>query len=195
MPESRPRVVLWILLISFVAATVSTAGCGRREPVKERVKPKESATSLKQPKEKKLEAEFERARITWDDDKGRRLWEAEFEEALASQTGESAVMELRDVKASLYKDGKVASRLIAPRVVADTRTREVRASGGVKVTSAADSASISAERMTWKSRENKLIGVGTVRMTKGNMEIAAHAFEADTGLKKARFSDGEGNPR
>jgi len=191
MPETRPRVVLWILLISFVAATVSTAGCGRREPVKERVKPKESATSLKQPKEKKLEAEFERARITWDDDKGRRLWEAEFEEALASQTGESAVVELRNVKASLYKDGKVASRLVAPRVVADSRTGEVRASGGVKVHSVADEVSARAERLVWKSREDRLVGTGAVKMTRGNMEIAATSFEADTAMRKARFKDAE----
>lgn len=195
MPESRPRALLWIILVSFSVAVVWTPGCVRRTPLKTPAEQKPSPALPEQPKDRKLEAEFEGAKITWYDDKGRPLWKADFREAVGSKTGESALMELRDVRASLYKDGKLVSRLIAPRVTANDRTMEVHASGGVEVRWVADNASAQAQRMIWKSRDDKLVGVGTVRVARRNMEITAHSFVADTEMSRAKFGNRESDLR
>ena len=156
-------------------------------------KGKPPSTAAKKPaKEEKtaLKAEFRKARITWDDAKGRRVLEARFREAIASAEGENATIELRGVKAGLYHDGKPASSLSAERVVADSRKQEIRAAGGVRITSS-DGSSAQCERVVWKSSENKLFGSGGVKLTKGNVTITAERFEADTSLKRARFYEGK----
>jgi hypothetical protein len=139
----------------------------------------------------KIEAKFEGAKVTWDDDQGKRLWEAGFKSATAAEADGSARVELSHVEASLYKDGKVASRMVAPRVVADSTKKEVRGYGGVKVTSLADGTTAFADEMIWKPREDRIIGTGGVRMDKGNIHIRAQSITTDTALKKAKLSDAE----
>lgn len=189
------RTLLGVLLVLGLLAVFGPAGCRKavspRRADSSRRPPVPAATGDEQGKAGALKAEFHGAKMTWDDEKGARVWEARFKEAAASQTGKSAVVELRGVEAGLYRNGKIASRLVAPRVVADSRTREVKASGGVKVTSAIYDASVRAERLLWRSREDKLLGAGGVRMRKGNLSITARSFEADTALKKAKFTDAE----
>jgi len=187
---------LLVLLVSGLLGVICLGGCRkavgpRRAMDSGKKSPAPIAAGEKPAGEGALKAEFRGARITWDDENGFRVWEARFKEATASQTGKGAVVELRGVEASLYKDGKIASRLVAPRVVADSRSREVKAAGGVEVTSAVYNASVRAERLVWKSREDKLFGAGGVRMKKENLSVTARSFEADTALKKARFTDAE----
>lgn len=136
-----------------------------------------------------LQAEFSKARIIWSDSHGRRVMEAQFKEAVGSQTGNNSTLELRTVKASLYKNGKIAGILTAPSVMADSRKKEIWASGGVTVSSAVENATASADRIVWKAREDRLYGTGNVNMAKQNVSVAASSFQADTALKKSRFTD------
>lgn len=186
-----------ILLITLLVGVFLTAGCGKSE----RPQPSASTENVEQdaapqnqgkaPEDDAIEASFTKARIVWHDDKGNRVWEAQFKEAVASHTDDDSSVRLQGVEASLYQDGKVVSRLSAPQVDADSKTREVRASGGVKLVSAIHDASAQSERLVWKSQEHKVFGQGGVRMVKGNLSVTARSFESDTGLQKARFTDGK----
>ncbi len=190
MTECRARMLSWLILIAVFAAVVP-AGCGRKTPAKPAPKPAPTAGRPAEHERKKIEAKFEGARVTWDDDQGKRLWEAGFRSATAAEADGSARVELSGVEAVLYRDGEVTSRMVAPRVVADSARKEIRASGGVKVTSLADGSTTAAEEMVWKPKENKLVGNGGVRMDKGNIHIRARSITTDTALKKAKLSNAE----
>ncbi|MHB0912608.1 MAG: hypothetical protein ACYC2Y_04090 [Armatimonadota bacterium] len=129
---------------------------------------------------------FKGARVVWGDSKGKRLFVAEFDEAEAVQEQESSKVSLKGVSARLYgKDGR-ESTLSAPAVTADSATREVQATGGVKLTSS-DGTVAECERLVWKSREDKVLGTGSVAMRRKNLTIIADALEADTSLSRAKF--------
>ena len=136
-------------------------------------------------------AQFEKARFSWFDGKGNRLWHAQCKEVIASQSAADTRVELRGVNASLYKDGKVASTMTAPNVIADRESGEVHASGGVKIVSIVDGSTAQSDKLIWKSNEHKIIGNGSVKMTRGNMNVTASSFVSDTALKKATFTDVE----
>ncbi|MDI6829473.1 MAG: hypothetical protein QME62_13435, partial [Armatimonadota bacterium] len=143
-----------VLHFFFVAWVVTALcfGCSRPKPEK-----KKAPAEIEQPRKSKIEAEFKGAKIIWTDEKGRKLWEAEFREARASQSEETRV-KLLGVKATLYQDGKIASTLIAPDVAADSRTKEVKATGGVKIISATGDTSAIVQQIIWKARDGKIIG-------------------------------------
>lgn len=100
------------------------------------------------------------------------------------------MVELHDVKATLFKDGKPASTLVAPLVKANSSTREVSASGGVLVVAKSPNATVRADRMLWKARENKITGAGHVKMVRDGATITAESFEGDTDLKTWSLHDG-----
>ena len=184
------RTIFCLLLSAALLGALCLAGCpGRqRKPIA-----KQSVADLqkKMEPESTLKAEFGKARILWSDKKGVRVMDAVFKEATASQTGKNAALELKAVRANLYRDGKIVSIMVAPRIVADSRTREVRASGGVRVTSTTDGGTAISDELLWRAKDGKIIGAGAVKMQKGNMSITASSFEADTSLKKAHFTDAE----
>jgi len=169
-----------VLLAGCAGKGKSPAAVTKKQP------PKPEKTALK--------AEFRKAQITWADAKGHPVLEARFKEAVASTDSESARVELLGVKASLFQNGKSASTLSAERIVADSRNKEIKASGSVKITSG-DGSSAQCERAVWKSSENKLLGSGGVKLTKGNITIMAESFEADTGLSHVRFYQGKAEVR
>jgi hypothetical protein len=146
-----------------------------------------------QPEKVTVSTKFQKAGISWDDDKGRRVLEAGFTEASAQEVNGDAQAELKGVKATLYKDGRPASILYAPTVTADSAKKEIKAGGGVKIVSKANNTSALCESVVWKSGESKLVGTGGVKLTMGNITISAAGFEADTALKKAKFSGAQAN--
>lgn len=184
---------IYRLILTAICIAILTAGCGRKPAVKKPapVSAQPAKPAEPEPERTRVDARFEGARVTWDDDQGKRLWEAGFKSATASESGGAAEVELAGVEASLYRDGKVASRMVAPRVVADSSKKEIRAYGGVKVTSLTDNATASAEEMVWKPKENKIIGTGGVRMDRGNIHIRARSISTDTALKRASLSDAD----
>ena len=179
------------LTIAAVVIACSLAGCGKGKTPKSTEKPVKTGTKqeARQPDDS-LKASFKKAEMTWEDSKGRRVWEARFKEAVLAKDQSDSTVELIGVEAKLYQEGKFVSSLAAPRVVADGRAREIRAAGGVKLLSRADNSLLHAERLVWKARENKVSGAGNVRMKRNNLSVTATAFEADTALKKARFRNG-----
>ena len=188
---SKLRLIACIALSSILWVSLFT-GClpSRQKTDKSR---QSAAADKQQAKEDKSEykSEFKGASMTWDDEKGRPAWKAQFKKAIASHAGGRTQIELRGVRAVLYESGKVVSKLDAPRVVADSRKREIKATGGVTVVSVEDKTSAYSEQLVWKSREDKIIGTGAVKMVKGNISIMARSFIADAALKRAKFFDAE----
>jgi len=174
------------LLIVGIAASLLAGCAGKGKPPSAKKPAAQEKTALK--------AEFRKAQITWDDANGQRILEARFKEAVASADSDSARVELRGVQAGLFQNGKPASSLSADRVTADSRNKEVTATGGVTITSR-DGSSAQSSQVIWKSRENKLFGSGSVKLTKGSITITADRFEADTALKHARFYQGKAEVR
>ena len=185
---SGRRILSRAMLVSLILGAFWLTGCQSRPNPPQ--KPGAKVQSPVKKPETAIKVELERGRIIWDDEKGNRIMEAEYEKAFASREGEDSVTELQGASVRLYRNGKPSSRLEAPRVIADSRTKSIRASGGVKVVSAEQKASVQAEQLTWDSRTDMLTGKGAVKMIKNNMTITAGSFKADTALKKASFSDG-----
>ena len=185
----RRIAVLAVLLVTALVGAVCVAGCSGKGRTDKAASSARSKPQKQREPESTLQAEFSKARIIWSDSRGRRVMEAQFKEAVGSQTGNNSTLELRTVKASLYKNGRIAGILTAPSVRADSRKKEIWASGGVTVSSAVENATASADRIVWKAREDRLYGTGNVNMAKQNVSVAASSFQADTALKKSRFTD------
>lgn len=172
-------------LLAVMAFLICLTGCSTK---KENAQP--SGSEVKDHRTgPNVEAEFQKAKLSWSDEKGRSLMDAEFKKAKASHSDVTSAATLIDVKAVLYADGKPAAVLTAPSVETDNTTREIRASGGVKVVSISQNATIEAENIVWKSSEGKLIGSGGVSMIKKNISGKASGFEADTTLRHVRLKD------
>jgi len=160
-------------------------GCQQRKPQEKGRQPVSN-----QPSSPRVEARFKAARIIWHDEHGNRLFEARFDKAEASQEGQTAVVRLRNVSAQLYSGGKPASMLTAREVIADSRTEEVRASGGAKVVSISGNVSASAGRIVWKAQQDKLIGYDNVLLARDSLLVKAQSIVADTRLGKATLTGG-----
>ena len=197
-------VLKYLLLVSLATIVLINAvflcGCGRSSTNSKAdgkgaksPSPRSSARIQKPEEQGKLRATFRGAEIMWDDERGKPIWRAKFEEATASQTEGGAVVEIKNVEASLFRNGQLVTKLVAPHVVADSRSQKVVADGGVKITSVVYKSSAYASRVVWKSREDKLTASGEVRMQKDNLIINADKLEADTALKKVRFTNAKVN--
>lgn len=138
-----------------------------------------------------VKADLKKAEMVWVDERGNPIWKAGFAEGHASQMGDNAIADLTDVKAVLYRNGQPAANLTAPVVSANNKSRELTASGGVKIVSLAENGSVTADKLVWKSREDKIYATGGVHMVKGNIRATAVSLVADTALNKVSLTNGE----
>lgn len=138
-----------------------------------------------------IEANLKKAEIGWVDGQGRPLWKVSFNKGGLAQSGKDAVVRLVDVKAQLYHNGELAAVMDAPLLTADSRTRLMSASGGVKVVSSEGNGYMTAEKMIWKSKENKVYGYGDVRLRKGTISASASKAAADTALNRVSLTNAE----
>lgn len=176
----------YVVFIVAILAVSVWPGCARSRP--EKTGDGKHVTGEIKPQEENLKAGFREANIVWEDEKGQRLMEARFRHATATRDSSATLLDLRDVEAVLYRNGQVASTLSASRVYADSRTRELRACGGVTINSAAGKRTISADTITWKSQLNEINGTGSVRLVDTNLCVTAENFKADTVLRKVRLT-------
>ncbi|MHB1459522.1 MAG: hypothetical protein ACYC0V_21635 [Armatimonadota bacterium] len=138
-----------------------------------------------------LKANLKKAELEWVDEKGNHIWKAGLKEGKALQSGNDTIVEIVDVKSSLFHDGRISATMDAPKVTADSRNRMLTASGGVKITSSQGNGYFTAEKVVWKSKENKVYGYGDVRMQKGSISASASEVVADTALNKASLKNAE----
>jgi LPS export ABC transporter protein LptC len=179
---SKVNIVLFRAVLTCAVVALLIVGC--KHPVKPKVTPQPTKEKAQSPD---IEGSFSKAKIIWDDGRGHKLWEAEFASADAAHADGTSKVSLKDVKATLYKNGKAASRLVAPTATADSRTKEVHASGGVSVTG--NGATARCDELVWQSANNRIKGTGHVKMAQENLKIHANSFTADTSLKNAKFTE------
>jgi len=97
---------------------------------------------------------------------------------------------LEHVSASLYREGKPAAELQAPRVRADRKAAIVLASGGVVLRSIERNTVIRSQMVRWEADKHRIIATGGVRVDSENGRIAADSAIADTELKTIEFRAG-----
>jgi len=145
----------------------------------------------KTPDDISLKANLKKADIGWVDEHGKPIWKVGFREGNAVQLGNNGIAELVDVNADLYHDGKLAATMNAPKLAADSQNRVVSATGGVKIISAEGNGFITADKVIWKSKENKIYGYGNILMKKDNISASASSVTADTALNKIALTNAE----
>jgi lipopolysaccharide assembly outer membrane protein LptD (OstA) len=90
---------------------------------------------------------------------------------------------LLDFAGQLYDNGKPATTMTAPRVVADTANRIVIATGGVVMKSLLRKTVVHSQWAKWYEKQQKVVGDGGVTIKSDTWDVKAAAFVADTGLK------------
>jgi hypothetical protein len=90
---------------------------------------------------------------------------------------------LTDFSAKLYENGKPATIMNAPRVVADTVGRVLTATGGVTIKSLSRKTVVKSGWAKWYQKQQKVVGNGGVKINSEAWTAESAAFVADTGLK------------
>lgn len=90
---------------------------------------------------------------------------------------------LLDFSAKLYENGKLTSTMTAPKVVADSVSRVVTATGGVTMKSMERNTTVKCEWAKWYQKQQKVIGNGGVKVKSDTWDTDSAAFVADTGLR------------
>lgn len=123
--------------------------------------------------------------IEQQDEQGRTLWRLQAR-ALRAQSRESAAQgTLTQVRGWLYRNGKPVLEFTAPYARANSDTHEVEAWGGVQATSKTNDARLTAGRITWQQRRDRIRAREGVRLTWGEFELRERALTVDTALEKA----------
>lgn len=97
--------------------------------------------------------------------------------------------ELIGFSAHLYENGKPATTMTAPRVVADTANRVVTATGGVVMKSLVRKTVVKSDWAKWYEKQQKVVGNGGVTIKSDAWTAESAAFVADTGLKTVSLRD------
>lgn len=196
-----------LVLMTSAAFIFLVGGCGGRDantspaaPIKSEAAPAKPGPARSAPKptpevskpikiekideEPKPKIEISQSGVTlkWMDlDKGTVKMVANAREIQAQE--ETRVGTLMGLSAKLYEAGKVSTTMSAPKVSVDSNNRILTATGGVLLKSLDRKTVVTAQRVRWFANQQKIIGVGKVKVTSelGTMEGAA--FVADTALK------------
>jgi lipopolysaccharide assembly outer membrane protein LptD (OstA) len=91
--------------------------------------------------------------------------------------------ELLDFSGQLYENGRPATTMTAPKVIADTQNRIVTATGGVVIRSLLRKTVVRSQWAKWYQNQQKIVGNGGVTIKSDTWDVKAAAFVADTGLK------------
>ncbi len=183
-----------VLIVAIGAVFVLLAGCGRQQsgaPLAEKktVATKSSKTDNKKPDEEsspKLAASGKKPELTWVENGSLRM-HATAQEFEGDEINKIVV--LKDFSGEMYENGKISTMMTAPKVVADDTKRIVTASGGVILKSLDRKTVMSANWIRWFAKEQRVIGIGDVKVTSEMGDMTGAAFEADTALKKWKVTD------
>jgi hypothetical protein len=96
---------------------------------------------------------------------------------------------LTQVRGWLYRNGKPVLEFTAPYARANAETREVEAWGGVAATSKTNDARLTAGRIVWQARRDRIRASEGVRLQWGEFELRERALLVDTALEKAWSGD------
>ncbi len=183
----------WYATFFVLASVLVAAGCGKTEEARETAIPTPSPTPTPAPR---LGAVVEGARFAFSDTNGKRVAEIMAESGAATGAGaDDAVGEMRNARATLYRDGVPAATMTANKLEPDTRTRTITGTGNVRLTSRTlfngVVTAVRADRMVWEYDRDKIHGTGNVLVTHGDtVRMPAIAIDADTALQTVNMTGG-----
>lgn len=174
----------------------ASVGCNRSQPAASSgsgspvATPKPSPT----PTPRAVRAESTDFKLTMTDAKGQTvaLLDAKYTNFDPLKAG--GTVTVQGVDATLYDEGKAATRVRAENAVADQKSRIVTLTGNVRAVSLSrkDTPTVRAERMVWHADQKLLTGEGKVLMTlKPDFELPGRSFRADTKLNRMTVKQDE----
>jgi hypothetical protein len=123
------------------------------------------------------------------DEQGRTLWKLQAQALRAETRDSQAQGTLTQVRGWLYRNGKPVLEFTAPYARANAETREVEAWGGVVATSKTNDARLTAGRIVWQARRDRIRASEGVLLQWGDFELRERALLVDTALEKAWSGD------
>lgn len=168
------------LQAALILTACNTPPTSQPERTERRVESQETATSLP-------EAQFQVQApvLEQSDEQGRLLWRLKAQSLRGEAQGGEAQGVLQGVQGWLYREGKPVLEFTAPYARADSARREVEAWGGVRARSRVNHAELSAGRILWRAREDRIYAHESVRLRWDAFELRERAVIVDTALERA----------
>ena len=123
------------------------------------------------------------------DELGRTLWKLQAQALRAETRDSQAQGTLSQVRGWLYRNGKPVLEFTAPYARANAETREVEAWGSVVATSKTNDARLTAGRIVWQARRDRIRASEGVLLKWDDFELRERALHVDTALEKAWSGD------
>lgn len=116
---------------------------------------------------------------------GTKLWDLKAEAVHYDPDGQ--VANLTGIQARFWEDGRVVSTAVSPTAVLDSRTRDLRMGGGIRVDSAIANTQVRADEVVWQAASQSLQAKGDVTFQRGPSRLEGPALWADRSLMKVRM--------
>lgn len=116
---------------------------------------------------------------------GSKVWDLTAEAVHYDPEGQLA--NLTGIRAHFWEGGRVVSTAVSPRAVLDSRSRDLRMRGGIRVDSALANTQVRADEVLWQAASQSLRASGDVTFQRGPSRLAAPALWADRSLMRVRM--------
>lgn len=124
-------------------------------------------------------------KIEWNDKSG-KLMSAVAKSFSGDQ--KSNTLKLNNFTAKLYENGALSAKLQAKEAVLNVTKKEIKVTTGVKITSLTNKSTLTANKVLWKSNENKVFAYEAILDTP-NGKIQGKYFKLDTKLETFEVND------
>lgn len=186
-----------LIVCAGMAVICASAGCGRKpdggaagkslpaNEIKSKVA-KPAKVQIAKDDGPKLELSQKGVTLNWVE-KGQLRMKASGSQSKYDDVAKVASM--LKFSAQLFDNGKLTASLVAPEAIADTASRVVTATGGVTLKSMERNTTVTAPRMKWYAKAQKVVGDGGVKITSSMGTLEGAAFVADTSMKTITIKD------
>lgn len=118
-------------------------------------------------------------------DAGSKLWD--LKAVSVHYDPDLQVANLSGIEARFWEGGRVVSTAVSPTAVLDSRTRDLRMGGGIRVDSAIANTQVRADEVIWQAASQSLHAKGDVTFQRGPSRLEGPALFADRSLMKVRM--------
>lgn len=159
-----------------MAWAAGCAGAGEREV------PRSAASGPASPLVSLDRAEF------GEQEGGKPVWKATA--TRAAFRPDEKVVDLVEVEARFFEDGRAATRGRAPQAVWRQAAHDLSLAGGVTLEALEDKAGVAAHAARWDPATGRLLATGDVRFWQGANRLTAPQLRADRTLRRVELAGG-----
>lgn len=116
---------------------------------------------------------------------GAKLWDLTAESV--HYDPDSQVANLNGIEAHFWEGGRIVSTAVSPTAILESRTRDLKMVGGIRVESALANTQVRADQMIWQAASQSLHASGSVTFQRGPSRLMGPALWADRSLMKVRM--------